>query len=79
MTFIIHTGLRILPNQTVLLVTKDGRHSEHFSEQRVYNFMEQNSDKLEQLGPDAQLMGEDGYAVVLRDESGNQVDIVGRP
>ena len=76
-TLIIHNALRILPKQTVLLVTKDGRHSEHFPEQRIYNFMEQNSDKLEQLGPNAQLLGEVGYAVVLRDESGNQVDIVG--
>ena len=76
-TLIIHNALRILPNQTVLLVTKKGRHSEHFPEQRVYNFTEQNSDKLEQLGPNAQLLGEVGYAVVLRDESGNQVDIVG--
>ncbi len=76
-TLIIHNALRILPKQTVLLVTKGGRHSEHFPEQRIYNFMEQNSDKLEQLGPNAQLLGEVGYAVVLRDESGNQVDIVG--
>ncbi len=76
-TLIIHNALRILPKQTVLLVTKNGRHSDHFPEQRVYNLTEQHSDKLEQLGPNGQLLGEVGYAVVLRDESGNQVDIVG--
>lgn len=76
-TFIIHRALQILPYQTVLIVTANGRSSEHFTERHVYNLTEQNPDKVEQLGPDAQLMGETRYAVVLRDRSGNQVDIVG--
>ena len=74
---IIQKPLRILPNQTVLIVTKAGRNSQHFPEHRVYNLTEHNANKIEQFGPTAQLLKTTGYAVVLRDESGNQVDIVG--
>ena len=76
-TLIIQKNLQILPNQTVLVVTKNGRNSGHFPEQRVYNLTEQNSDRLEKLRPDAQFIGAIGFAVVLRDDIGNQVDIVG--
>ena len=74
---IIQKALRILPNQTVLIVTKGGRNSKHFPSQRVYNLTEYNSDRLAQLGPQAQLIEETGYAVVLRDEFGNLVDVAG--
>ena len=74
---IIETPLRILPNQTVLVVTKAGRNSQHFPAQRVYNLTTQNASKIEQFGPNVQLLKTTGYAVVLRDASGNQVDIVG--
>ena len=76
-TLILHKTLHILPNQTVLVVTKNGRNSQHFPEQRLYNLTEQNPEKLEQLGPNAKLLGDFGYAIVLRDATGNQIDIAG--
>ena len=42
MTFRIQRPLRILPNQTVLVVTKNGRNSQHFPEHRLYTLTEQN-------------------------------------
>ena len=70
--------MQILPNQTVLFVTKDGRNSKHFPEQRVYNLTKQAPQKLEQTGGDARLMKEKGgFAIVLRDELGEAVDIAG--
>ena len=76
-TLIIQRNLQILPNQTVLVVTKNGRNSGHFPAQRVYNIMEQNADRIDEFGPDVQLAGNIGFAIVLRDDTGNQVDIVG--
>ena len=76
-TLIIQRNLRILPNQTVLVVTKKGRNSGHFPEQRVYNLTEQNADRIDTFGPEVQLAGDIGFAVVLRDDTGNQVDIIG--
>ena len=77
LTFNIQTNLQILPNQTVLIVTKNGRNSRHFPEPRVYNLTEQNPDKLEKAGADAQLIKEVGFAIVLRDDTGKQVDVIG--
>ena len=77
LTFIIQETLQILPNQTLLIVTKNGRNSGHFPEPRVYNLARQAPDKLKKIGTDAQLLTEAGFAMVLRDNTGNQVDIVG--
>ena len=77
LTIPIQGTLQILPNQTVLIVTKNGRSSKHFPEPRVYNLSKQAPDKLEQLGTDAQLIKAVGFAIVLRDDRGNQIDIVG--
>ncbi len=75
---IIIQGMQILPNQTVLIVTKGARNSGHFPEPRVYNLKKQDPHKLEQIGTATQLIKENGgFAVVLRDAQGNQVDIVG--
>ena len=41
-TLIIESALQILPNQTVLVVTKNGRNSQHFPEPRLYNLTERN-------------------------------------
>ena len=76
-TLVIQKALRILPNQTVLVVTKGGRNSRHFPDQRVYNLAEYNPNKIQQLGQNIPLMRDTGYAIVLRDESGNLVDVVG--
>ena len=77
MTFRIQRPLRILPNQTVLVVTKNGRNSQHFPEHRLYTLTEQNPETGAPLQPDADLLGDYGYAIVLRDASGTQIDIVG--
>ena len=76
-TFIFQKTLRILPKQTVLVVTKNGRNSQHFPEPRLYNLTEQNPEKLEQIELNADLLGDFGYAIVLRDAAGNQIDIAG--
>ena len=76
-TLIFQKTLRILPNQTVLVVTKNGRNSQHFPEQRLYNLAEQNAEKLEQLGPTPELLNDLGYAIVLRDASGTKIDVAG--
>ena len=76
-TLIFHKTLRILPTQTVLVVTKNGRNSQHFPEPRVYNLKEQNSEKLQQFGLTAEFLNDLGYAIVLRDESGTQIDVAG--
>ena len=77
LTLIFQKTLRILPNQTVLVVTKNGRNSQHFPEQRLYNLAEQNAEKLEQLGPTPELLNDLGYAIVLRDASGTKIDVAG--
>lgn len=76
-TVIIQSSFQILPNQTALIVTKAGRHSEHFPEQRIYNLAQQDPDKIQHLETDAQLMPESGFAVVLKNNNGDQVNIVG--
>ena len=76
-TLLFHKTLRILPNQTVLVVTKNGRNSQHFPEPRLYNLAEQNREKLEQFGLTAEFLNDLGYAIVLRDESGTQIDVAG--
>ena len=76
-TLILQNALRILPKQTVLIVTKNGRNSQHFPEPRLYNLTEQNPEKVEQFGPKAEFLNSVGYAVVLRDEVGNPIDIAG--
>ena len=77
MTFRIQRPLRILPKQTVLVVTKNGRNSQHFPEHRLYTLTEQHPKTDAQLQPDADLLGDYGYAIVLRDAAGTQIDIVG--
>ena len=76
-TFVIHKNLQILPNQTVLIVTKNGRNSQHFPEQRLYNLTEQHPAELEQFAPTAEFLNELGYALVLRDASDTEIDSVG--
>lgn len=77
-TFIIQETLHILPNQTMLIVTKYGRNSKHFPESRLYNLKKQDPHKFSQIGTATQLIKENGgFAVVLRDAQGNHVDIVG--
>ena len=77
MTFIIQRPLRILPKQTVLVVTKNGRNSQHFPEHRLYTLTEQHPETGARLQPDADLLGDYGYAIVLRDASGTRIDIAG--
>ena len=70
--------MQILPNQTVLIVTKTGRNSKHFPDPRVYNLAKQAPQKLEQTGGEAKLMKENGgFAITLRDEQGDVVDVAG--
>ena len=76
-TLIFQNALRILPKQTVLVVTKNGRNSQHFPEPRLYNLTEQNPEKVEQFGPEAEFLNSVGYAVALRDEMGNLIDVAG--
>ena len=75
--FVIQDSLQILPNQTILIVTKNGRNSKHFPESRVYNLTQQHPDDIKKLSPEDEITGVTGFAVVLSDDRGNQVDIVG--
>ena len=61
----------------MLVVTKNGRNSQHFPEHRLYTLTEQHPETAAQLQPDADLLGDYGYAIVLRDAAGTQIDIVG--
>ena len=76
-TLIIQTSFQILPNQTALIITQEGRNSKHFPEQRIYNLAQQHPDKIRHLETDVKLILESGFAVVLRNNNGDQVDIVG--
>ena len=75
--FVIQDSLQILPNQTILIVTKNGRNSKHFPEQRVYNLTQQHPDDIKKLSLEDEITEVTGFAVVLNDDRGNQVDIVG--
>ena len=75
--FVIQDRLQILPNQTILIVTKNGRNSKHFPESRVYNLTQQHPDDIKKLSPEDEITGVTGFAVVLSDDRGNQIDIVG--
>ena len=76
LTFTFQKALRILPNQTVLVVAKNGRNSQHFPEPRLYTLTELHPE-IAQLGTDVDLLGDYGYAIVLWDASGIQIDIAG--
>ena len=76
-TFVIQDSLQILPNQTILIVTKSGRNSKHFPESRVYNLTQQHPDDIKKLIPEDEITGVTGIAVVLSDDRGNPIDIVG--
>ena len=77
MTFPLQKALRILPNQTVLVVAKNGRNSQHFPEPRLYNLTELHPEMVGDLEPDVDLLGTYAYAILLRDASGIQIDIAG--
>ena len=48
-----------------------------FPESRLYNLTKQNPEKVGQFGAKAEFLNAVGYAVVLRDEVGNLVDVAG--
>lgn len=75
--FVVQDSLQILPNQTILIVTKNGRNSKHFPEQRVYNLTQQHPDDIKKLSLEDEITEVTGFAVVLSDDRGNQIDIVG--
>ena len=76
-TIVIQDSLQILPNQTILIVTKGGRNSNHFPEQRIYNLTERHPDDVKKLNSEDEITEVTGIAVVLSDDRGNQIDIVG--
>ena len=70
--------MHVLPNQTVLLITKYGRHSRHFPANRVYNLSERHPEAFASLQEGHHLLGNrEGFLIQLSDATGNVVDTVG--
>ena len=70
-------ALDVLPNQTVLLVTWNGRHSVHLPEHRVYRLHTRHEAAL-QLGAHRNgLLSAGGFSLSLSDTEGTLIDVVG--
>jgi hypothetical protein len=67
----------VLPNQTALLITKQGRHSRHFTENRVYNLSQRHPKAFSVLPNPSHLLSREGFLIQLADATGNVVDTVG--
>ncbi len=69
--------LHIPANQTALIVTWNGRNSESFPEDRVYNFFNRHNDEFEQNEHRNMVLGLDGFFLKLSDPNGVVSDVVG--
>ena len=67
----------VLPNQTVLLITKLGRHSRHFTKNRIYNLSLRHPKAFSALPNRSDLLSSEGFLIQLADATGNVVDTVG--
>ena len=70
-------AMEVLPNQTVLLITGDGRHSGHFPANRTYNLSQRHSKAFRFPQQWQRLLGSEGFLIQLTDATGNVVDTVG--
>ena len=69
--------LEVLPNQTVLLVSRNARTSGNIPESRIYDIYRQNGDAF-RLGEGAnKILGAKGFALRLLSPDGMLVDMVG--
>ena len=69
--------LPIPANQTVLIVTWNGRNSGDFPKDRIYNFFNHHSDEFEQDEHRNMVLGRVGFYLKLSDPDGVVSDIVG--
>ena len=67
----------VLPNQTVLLITKQGRHSRHFTENRIYNLSKRHPKAFRSAAQGHYLLSSEGFLIQLTDATGNVIDTVG--
>ncbi|MXZ02083.1 lamin tail domain-containing protein [Candidatus Poribacteria bacterium] len=67
----------VLPNQTVLLITHQGRHSRHLRDHLIYDLSQRHPKAFLRLPNRSRLLSRDGFLIQLRDDSGNVVDTVG--
>ncbi len=67
----------VLPNQTVLLITRYGRHSKHFPANRTYNLFERHPAAFQSLQQRHRLLSSEGFLIQLSDATGNVVDTIG--
>ena len=67
----------VLPNQTVLLITVQGRHSGHFPANRTYNLSQRHPEAFRAAEQWQRLLGSEGFLIQLTDATGNVVDTVG--
>ena len=67
----------VLPNQTVLLITAQGRHSGHFPANRTYNLSQRHPKAFRAAEQWQRLLGNEGFLIQLTDATGNVVDTVG--
>ncbi len=67
----------VLPNQTALLITEQGRHSRHLTNHLIYNLSQRHPRAFLRPPSRSRLLSSDGFLIQLTDDSGNVVDTVG--
>ncbi len=67
----------VLPNQTVLLITEQGRHSPHLTDHLIYNLSQRHPKAFLSLPSRSHLLSSEGFLIQLMDATGNVVDTVG--
>ena len=77
-TVLVLNTLEVLPNQTVLLVTRAQRNSGNLPERRVYDLYAHHRDEEKGLGlRDNKVLGSEGFALKLLTPDDTLVDIAG--
>ena len=77
-TVLVLNTLEVLPNQTVLLVTRAQRNSGNLPERRVYDLYAHHRDEEKRLGlRDNKVLGSEGFALKLLTPDDILVDIAG--
>ena len=77
-TVLVLNTLEVLPNQTVLLVTRAQRNSGNLPERRVYDLYAHHRDAEKRLGlRDNKVLGSEGFALKLLTPDDTLVDIAG--
>ena len=67
----------VLPNQTALIITAQGKHSGHFPANRTYTLSQQHPKAFSALPNRLRLLSSEGFLIQLTDATGNVVDTVG--